>query len=91
MNKLILTLLAIVTITGCCSSPVDVDLSYLEADRKTYETLSEPLHAMIGDQLLEPLSMRTENPWTALPFSDQDLMALQAVVESWQIRLEGAK
>lgn len=87
MKRLLLTALALGFLTGCVSDPVDVDLSYLEADRRTYDTLSQPLSAMILDQLSEPLASRTENPWTGLPFTDSGLMALEAVLESWEIRL----
>lgn len=90
MKYLLAPILALV-LTGCLTDPVDVDLSYLEADKKTYETLSQPFSAMLEDQLAEPVAERTLNPWTQLPFSDQDIMALEAVLESWELRLGGVE
>ena len=89
--KFLLAPIAVLALTGCLTDPVDVDLSYLEADKKTYETLSKPFSAMLEDQLAEPTAKRTMNPWTGLPFSDQDIMALEAVLESWELRLEGTE
>jgi len=90
MKKLILVPLVI--LASCCGmDPVDVDLSYLKADRQTYDTIAPSMEKMIESELLEPIAARPENPWTGLPLTDQDLMALQAVLDTWEFRLEGAE
>ena len=87
MKKLLLCLLLV----GCVSDPIDVSASYLEADRETYETLADPIEALLDAERMRPIGERAINPWTETEFTLEDLDAFELVLDSWELRLESAE
>ncbi len=76
--------------TACVSDPVDVSLSYLEADKGSYEVVAPSMEALLSYEAQRPLEDRAVNPWTGQAYSDEELGSLQLVLDSWALRLEGA-
>lgn len=89
MKHLLLTLCLLAG--SCVSDPVDVTLSYLDADTDTYEVVSPSMGALLTQEASRPLEARAVNPWTSEPFTDVELGSLQVVLDSWGLRIEGAK
>lgn len=86
MKKALLLVLAIAA-PACVTDPVNVPVTYLEADKACFDVVAPVLDSFIATEMVDDVFL---NPVTGAPYTELELEALALIRETWEIRLAAA-